>query len=586
MNAQPTPSAAAIYKRLLGYLRPYWRLAVLAALGMLVEAGAAGAFTALMEPVVDETFVAKNREAVTWLPLVIIGLFVMRGLATFVTDYGMARIGRGVVQTLRHEVLAKYLRMPTSFFDGEPTATSVSRLTYNTEQVAQAASDAIKVSITDVLTLIALLAVMLMQSVKVTAAMLVVTPLIAVIVTIVGRRYRRINRSIQSSVGEMSHVATQAIGGQQVVKVYGAEARELARFDKLAERGRQLQVKVEATKAISSATVQLLGAIALAVILFVAGHEAMADRLRPGQFVSLMTAMMAMLPSLKRITNVQGMLQKGVAAASSLFDVLDAPTETDTGKRAVERATGKLEFRNVKVRYAPDNPLALDGVNFTASPGTVTAIVGRSGSGKSTLVRLIPRFYEPSEGAVLLDGVPLTELKLADLRRQIALVSQDIVLFDDTIAANIAFGAMAGTSGDAIRRAAQMANALEFIVRLPDGFATRVGDGGTLLSGGQRQRIAIARAILKNAPILILDEATSSLDTESEHLIQDALARIMRDRTTLVIAHRLSTIEHADQVVVLDGGRLVERGTHAELLAQGGRYAQLHSLQFRDPGAG
>jgi ATP-binding cassette, subfamily B, bacterial MsbA len=343
-----------------------------------------------------------------------------------------------------------------------------------------------------------------------------------------------------------------------------------------------LQVKVEATKAISSSLVQLLGAIALAVILFIAGREAVQDRLSAGGFVSLMIAMMAMLPALKRITNVQGMIHKGVAAAGSLFDVLDAEPERDTGAKTLVRARGEIEFSDVGVRYSEERAAALEHVSFTAKPGTITAIVGRSGSGKSTLVRLLPRFYEPSEGVVLLDGVPLADLGLADLRRQIALVSQNIVLFDDTVANNIAFGAEGFYSEAAIREAATAANALDFIEKLPQGFNTRVGESGGLLSGGQRQRIAIARAILKNAPILILDEATSSLDTESEQLIQDALDRIMRDRTTLVIAHRLTTVEHADQVIVLDAGRLVERGTHAELLAMRGRYAQLHSRQFRD----
>ena len=581
--ASPTaPSSAAIYRRLLGYTRAHWRLAVLAVIGMLIEAGAAGAFTALMRPLIDLTFVARDPQAAAWLPFAIVGLFLARGIATFVTDYGMARIGRGTVQTLREQVLEKYLRMPSRWFDAHPSAALVAQLTYNTEQVAQASSDAVKVTITDLFTLAALLTVMLMQSVRVTIAMLIMAPVIALIVSVVGRRYRRINMRIQTSIGELSQIAEEAISRQHVVKVYGGQAREVARFGAVAERNRRLQIKVETTRAISSSIVQLLASIALAVIIFVAGREAMADRLTPGAFVSLMIAMMAMLPALKRITNVQGMIQKGVAAATGLFEVLDAAEERDEGTRELARADGRLEFRAVEVRYAADKAPALDGVDFSAAPGTVTAIVGRSGSGKSTLIRLLPRLYEAHAGQVLLDDVPIGDYKLGDLRRQIALVSQDVLLFDDTVAANIAYGSAAGTPHARVVEAAQAANAIDFIERLPQGFDTRIGEGGALLSGGQRQRLAIARALLKDAPILILDEATSSLDSESERLIQEALERIMRGRTTLVIAHRLSTVEHADQILVLDHGRIVERGTHASLIGRGGPYARLHGQQLRD----
>ena len=585
--ATPNPDGATlparqVYRRLLGYAARHWPLLVLAFIGMGIEAAAAGAFTWLMEPMVDQTFVAKNRSVSLWLPAAIVALFVVRGMATFATDYSMARTGRSVVRTLREEVLGKYLRLPSRWFDGEPAAAMVTRLTWHTEQVAQASSEAIKVIVTDVLTVAALLSVMFWQSTRVTLAVLIMVPLIAGIVFVVGRRYRRINQSIQGSVSEMSHAAEQAVSGAQVVKVYGGQQRELARLSEIAGRNYKLNVKVETTKAVSSSLVQLFAAIALAVILLVAGNEAFHGRLGAGQFVSLMTAMMAMLPSLKRITNVQSMVQKGIAAASGLFRVLDSPEERDAGTAPLQRATGRVVFEDVGVRYASDAAPALEHVGFACEPGTVTAIVGRSGSGKSSLVRLLPRLYEPTSGRVLLDGRTLDEYSLADLRRQIAWVSQDVVLFDDSVARNIAYGALGDADEARIIAAAKAANALEFIERLPHGFATRIGDNGSLLSGGQRQRLAIARAILKDAPILILDEATSSLDTESERLIQDALTRVMRARTTLVIAHRLSTVEHADQVVVLDGGHLVERGTHADLLARGGRYAQLHRLQFRD----
>ena len=578
-------TAGAIYRRLLGYAGKHWPIAIVAVTGMFIEAGAAGAFTALMRPMIDGTFVQRDPAIVQWLPWAIVVIFVLRGIATFCSDVGMARIGRSVVRELREQVLAKYLRLPSSFFDREPVASLVSKLSYNTEQVTQASAEAIKVMITDSLTIVALLVVMLLQSVKLTATMLIMVPLISGIVVYVGKRYRRINRRIQDSVGEMSHAAEQAVAGQAVVKVFGGRDREQARFGVIAARNLALHQKVEATKALSSSLVQLLAAIALAVIVYVAGREAVKENLSAGMFMALISAMMAMLPSLKRITNVQSMVQKGVAAAGGLFDVLDSDDEHDDGTRSLERARGELELRNVTVRYSVDKSPALEHVNLRVAPGTVTAIVGRSGSGKSTLVRLLPRLYEPSSGEVLLDGIPLRELKLADLRRQIAMVGQNVLLFDDTVANNIAYGALAGASEESIVAAARAANAMEFIERLPQGLHTRIGDAGALLSGGQRQRLAIARAILKDAPILVLDEATSSLDTESERLIQDALERVMRRCTTLVIAHRLSTVEHADQVVVLERGHVVEQGTHAELIAHGGHYAHLHRLQFRDEAA-
>ena len=548
---------------------------------MAIEAGAAAAFTSLMEPMVDQTFVAHN-PAVRWsLPLAIVGLFVLRGLATWVTDVGMARSGRSVVRDLRVAVMSKYLRLPSERFDREPVASLVSRLNYDTEQVTQATSEAIKVVVTDSLTIVALLGVMIYQSPRVTLAMLVVAPLIAGISGYVGSRYRRINRGIQSGVANMAQAAEEVLSGQQEVKIYGAREFEEARYRGLAERNLRLNLKVEATRASASSVVQMLAAVALAVILVVAGREAAAGRMTAGSFVALMMAMMALIPSLKRITNIQSAVQRGIAAAERLFALLDEADEPDHGTRPLARARGELVFEDVSVHY-PGQPMpALESVSFRARPGTVTAIVGRSGSGKSTLIRLLPRFYAPSSGRVLLDGVPLDEYRLEDLRKQIALVGQQVMLFDDSVAANIAYG-RDGSDPAALQRAADAANASEFIARLPQGLDTPIGENGGLLSGGQRQRVAIARAMLKDAPILVLDEATAALDNESERLVQEAFAHLIPDRTTLVIAHRLSTIEHADQVLVLDQGRLVEQGTHADLLARGGLYAHLHRSQFRE----
>jgi len=578
-------SAWHVYRRLLGYATRYRLFLLVATLGMVFEALAAGAFTLIMKPMVDETFVARNTDVRWTLPLAIIGLFVLRGVATFATDYGMARAGRSVVRDLREAVLEKFLRMPSARFDLEPVPTLVSRLNYDTEQVSAATSEAIKVVITDVLTIIVLFGVMLSQSVKVTMALLVIAPVIGLISSRVGKRYRHINRSIQDGVGKMAQAAEEALAAQQEVKVHGAQQIELKRYSGLANRILGLNMKVEATRASASSMVQLLAAVALAAILLVAGQEAMKGRMSAGSFVTLMTSMMLLLPSLKRITNIQSAVQRGIAACDRLFSLLDEPDEADGGGRPLARARGEIEFRSVSVSYAANDRPALAEVSFRAAPGTVTAIVGRSGSGKSTLIRLLPRFYEANSGEILLDGQPIGEYRLSDLRRQIALVGQRVMLFDDTIAANIAYG-QPGIEPDRVRAAADAANASEFIDRLPEGMNTRIGENGGLLSGGQRQRLAIARAILRDAPILILDEATAALDNESERLVQDALNHLIPDRTTLVIAHRLSTVEHADQVLVLDDGRLVEQGTHLQLLARGGLYAHLHRMQFREPEAG
>ena len=571
-----------VYRRLLRFARPYRPLLVIAGIGMLFEAASAAAFTKLMEPVVDETFIDRNSEFSLVLPMAIVALFLLRGVAGYITDIHMAKSGRGIARDLRVQVLGKYLRLPGLRFDAEPVPSMLVRLGSDSDQVAQAAIDAMKVMLQQTLQVIAMLGVMLWTSWQVTIAILIMAPPLAWIMDKVGKRYRRISHKIQESGAALMQSADQALGNQQEVKVYGAQAVELERYAAQANHHLKLTLKVESTRSISSAMVQLMGSIGLALLLFFAGREAMAGRLSAGGFVTLMISMMAIIPSLKQLTNVQGMLQRGVASAERLFAVLDAEDEPDTGKRALGRAQGLIEFRDVSARYAGQATQALTDISFSARPGTVTAIVGRSGSGKSTLIKLIPRFYEIESGQILLDGHPLREYRLADLRRQIALVGQQVMLFDGTVAANVAYGELEQASPDGLERAIRGANAMEFVERLPDGVETGIGSKGGRLSGGQRQRLAIARAMLKDAPILILDEATAALDTESERLVQDALERLMPDRTTLVIAHRLSTIEHADQVLVLDEGRIVERGTHTELLERGGLYAHLHRMQFRE----
>ena len=571
-----------IYRRLTGFARGYRGLLVFAFIGMVIEAAAGGAFTKLMEPVVNITFIDKQERLSLFLPLAIIGIFVIRGIAGYVTDMCMGRSGRGIARDMRVRVLDKYLRLPGSRFDSEPVPSMLVRLGSDSDQVAQAAIDAMKVMLQQSFQVIAALVVMLWTSWQVTVAILLMAPPLAWMMDKVGKRYRRISHRIQESGGRLMQAADQALSNQQEVKVYGAQAVEMQRYAAQADTHLKLSLKVESTRSISSAVVQLMGAVGLALLLFFAGREAMAGRLSAGGFVALMMSMMAIIPALKQLTNVQNMLQKGIASAERLFNVLDAPDEADTGTRPLSRAQGVIEFRDVTARYPGQDSPALADVSFIAKPGTVTAIVGRSGSGKSSLIKLIPRFYEPEAGRIFLDGHPLDEYRLADVRRQVALVGQQVMLFDGTIADNIAYGEMQEAADIALERAVRGANAMEFVERLPDGMATHIGAKGNKLSGGQRQRVAIARAMLKDAPILILDEATAALDTESERLVQDALNHLMPNRTTLVIAHRLSTIEHAEQVLVMDQGRIVERGTHAELLALGGLYAHLHRMQFRE----
>ena len=571
------------YRRLRQYARPYWGLIAIGILAMALEAAASGATLWLLGPIVDDIFVEHDYSY--WLPAGLVLLLLARGLFGLVCDYTIARAGRNVARDLRMQLMAKYLELPGGRFDTEPVPSMLTRLGADSEQVAQAAVDSLKVMISNVLGIVATLVVMFGTSWRVSLVLLVLAPPMALMMSRVGKRYRRLNHSIQESSAQMLQTADQALHAQQDVKAYGAQPAEMGRYGQQTRHYVALALKIEVTKGTLSMFVQVLGAIAMAVMLVAAGFEAANGRLTAGGFTKLMTAMVSLIPSMRQLTNVQSMLQRGISSAERLFSVMDAASERDEGRRPLVRARGLLEFRGVEARYEGRAEPVLQGINFIARPGTVTAIVGRSGSGKTSLVKLIPRFYEASQGSILLDGHPLDEYPLADLRRQIALVGQQVMLFDGSVAGNVAYGELQSAAPDRIEAAVRDANALEFVERMPQGLDSHVGAGGGKLSGGQRQRLAIARAMLKDAPILILDEATAALDNASERLVQDALAKLIPDRTTLVIAHRLSTIEHADQVLVLDDGRLVEQGTHAQLLALGGVYAHLHAMQFRE-GAG
>lgn len=572
-----------VYGRLLGYARRYWGIGLLAILGMAVDGGGLAAFTKLLQPMFDDLFANKDPYLIFWMPIWIMLIFTVRGIGTFVSNYGIAYIGRNVVQTMQRDVFAAYLRLPATFFGNEPSGQQISRITYTSEQVASASTDAVKIAVTEGVTVIGMFYVMISTSAYLTLALVVMIPLVMLIASIVSRRYRTISRRIQGSMGSVTGTVEESVGAHREVRIYGGQPHEAGRFDDVTTRTRRLNLKIAATSAASSTAIQTVAAGALAVLVLLATRPNEIDQISSGVFIAVLTAMGAMMPSLKRLANVQANIQRGISAAEDLFEVMDLPPEEDTGTRVLERTRGEIAFKAIRLRYQRSDSEALSHVDLRCAPGTVTALVGRSGSGKSSLVSLLPRFYQPTSGQIELDGYDYLSYTLESLRRQIAWVGQSVVLFDGTVAQNIAYGELAGASEADIRAAAEAANAMEFIERMPKGLDSEIGQGGNMLSGGQRQRIAIARAILKNAPILVLDEATSALDTESERLIQDALQRLMRDRTTLVIAHRLSTIEGADQIAVMDHGRIVERGTHTELLAMQGHYAALHRMQFHQP---
>ncbi|MCB1627527.1 MAG: lipid A export permease/ATP-binding protein MsbA [Xanthomonadales bacterium] len=584
MSVSAEPAAArgarSTYRRLLGWARPYGWLALAAIFGLILEAGVSTAFTWLLKPMLDEVFVDRDAQLIAWLPWVILLLFAARGAGLFLGDYSVARISRCVIRDLRQACFERYLGLPSSYFSRHPSGELSARLTYHVEQVGQTCTEGLKILILDSLTVIGLVGVMLYWSVSLTLMVLLIGPLIGLLVGYVGRRYRRISRRVQASMADVAQLAQDAVGAERDIKIYAAQPLFRSRFAATNRHHFGGQMKIAATSALSTATVQFLAALALALVILMATRPGRLESLSPGAFMSFISAMLLILPSLKRLTNVQSMIGRGLAAAESVFDLLDQQPEPAGGQRELTRARGDVRLEQVRMRYDSERQWALDGVDLDLPAGTVTALVGRSGSGKSTLAALLARFHDPDSGQIRLDGVPLSDYALADLRRQIALVSQNVVLFDDSIAANIALGSAGAATPAQIEAAARAAHVLEFAEQLPAGLDTRIGENGAQLSGGQRQRIALARAILKDAPILILDEATSALDNESERLIQAALAEISRGRTTLVIAHRLSTVEKADRVVVMDSGRIIEQGSHAELLAAGGAYAALYHSQL------
>jgi subfamily B ATP-binding cassette protein MsbA len=573
-------SSTELYLRLLRYVAPYWRAFLVSILGMVVVAITQPAVPILMKPMLDGSFVNKDPTWIQTVPFLVVLLMLVHGIATFVSGYGSNWVANKVVLDLREAMFRKLVELPTAYYENHTSGNLISKLTYDVAQVTSAATQVLTVIVKDGLTIFGLLGWMVYLNWKLTLITLVMGPPIMLIIRVISKRLRRMSREVQQAMGDVTQVLQEGTDGHKVVKIFGGQNYESRRFSERANRVRRFEMKQAAAAAASWPFVQLIAAFALALIVYWATLQSATDETTVGGFVSFIISMLMLIAPLKRLTEINAYLQRGLAAAESVFELLEQEGELDCGETMLARARGEIRFEAVSFTYVDAERLALKDIMLTIQPGETIALVGASGSGKTTMANLVPRFYHPSRGRILLDGHDLEDLKLASLRANIALVSQDVVLFNDTVAANIAYGVMSKFSEAEIIAAGEAAHAMEFIRELPQGLNTLVGENGVKLSGGQRQRLAIARAMLKNAPVLILDEATSALDTESERHVQAALDTLMQGRTTLVIAHRLSTIEHADRIVVLANGGIAEIGTHQELLARSGVYARLYQMQF------
>ncbi len=578
--ASTPQTSAQLYRRLLGYVAPYRMVFALGLLGMALAALTEPLFPALMKPMLNDGFGGRDRASMTWIPLALIGIFLLRGIITFSTSYTLAWVSNRILMDMRDAMFARMIRLPTSFYNNQSSGTLISRIAFDVNNVTSAATTVLTVLVRDSLTVVGLFAWLLYENWRLTLVALAIIPLSALVIRLFSKRLRTMSREAQRAMGDITHVLGESIDAHKVVKVYGGEKYENDRFHQANAQLRGYNMRQTIAAAASVPITQLFAAIALAVVVAIALLQSSNDQTTVGGFVSFITAMLMLLAPLKHLADVNAPLQRGLAAAESVFTLLDETEENDNGTRAIARADGALSFDAVCFTYPNAERAALANVTLDIAPGETVALVGSSGGGKTTLANLIPRFYHPQSGRILLDGIDIEALTLASLRDNLALVSQDVVLFNDTVAANIAYGSRQHASRAEIIGAAEAAHAMRFIEEMPQGLDTLIGENGVRLSGGQRQRLAIARALLKDAPVLILDEATSALDSESERAVQAALDVLMRNRTTLVIAHRLSTIENAHRIVVLDHGRVMETGTHADLLARDGIYANLYRIQY------
>lgn len=575
----PKKSSWDTYKKLLKESSQYWGIFLFGLIGTIIASGADAALAWLVKPIIDYGLVEQQKKFILFMPLLIIAGFLVRGASLFVSNYFITRVGRSVVMDFRKKLFNNFLKLPASFYDKGSQGQLLSLIIYNTEQISAAITDAVIVILQEGLQLIGLLVVMFLMSWKLSLIFILSAPSIAIVVRYTAKRIRMLSGKVQKTVGDIAHIAEEGIQGYRVIRTFGGENYEREKFNNAAHFNRHCEMKIAVTNSLGTSIVQIMASLPLAFILYIATLPSL--HVSIGSFGAIVAAMVRLLTPIRRLTKVNTDIQKGIAAANSIFEVLEEPLEQDTGKYSIERAKGFIEYSDVKFKYPNTDRNILNGINFKIEQGQTIALVGRSGSGKSTIVSLLPRFYDTTSGQILIDGININDYKIEDLRKQFALVSQHVVLFNDTVANNIAYGRFSQATKEEIIEASRAAHILDFINQLPKGFDTLIGENGLLLSGGQRQRIAIARAIFKKAPILILDEATSSLDTESEHNIKIALDNLIRKQTTLVIAHRLSTVENADKILVIENGNVVETGNHQELIVQNGKYAKLYNMQFK-----
>ncbi len=586
--AKPTvapQSVMATYQRIYHYAKPYWKIGVVAIISNLLFGMFDVQLIAGLEPLIDKGFGAKGPIDQLWLdrlPFYVLLFVVLRAVFAFVSEYTISYVGRMMVQDLRQELFDHYLRVPAQFYDQHTTGQITSTITFNAERLANTTMDVVKEFIRDGAQIIYGIVMMFVISWKLTLVFITVGPIIGLVLRVASKRFRKISKNLQNSMGSVTHVSNESIQGYRVVRAFGGQHYESTRFRHAAENNRRQHIKLVATKAGSVGVVQLCVGVALAMVIGFAANQISHGSISPGEFSAVAAIMLGLLKPFKALSQLSAQMSQGVAAAQSIFEVLDSEPESNHGTHTVKRAQGRLKFDAVGFTYSGASEPAMRDVELTIEQGKTIALVGKSGSGKSTIASLLLRFYDVQDGRILLDDVDIRSYELDNYREQFAIVSQHVTLFNDTIAANIAYGSQRHRSRDEIEAAAKLAQAWEFIQEAENGLDTMVGDNGLTLSGGQRQRLAIARAILKDAPVLILDEATSALDNQSERLIQTALDELMKNRTTIVIAHRLSTIERADLIVVIDRGQIIEQGTHVELLQRNGEYARLHSAQFSE----